>query len=57
MTETGAVYKNNATHTHVEKRKDLKRLLDYDISVSSEKRKKMEQRKLVNYVSNVDVIT
>ena len=42
---------------NVEKKKDLKRLFDYDSSVSSGKRKRLEQRKLVNYVSNVDVIT
>ena len=42
---------------NVEKRKDIKRLLDYECSVSSEKKKRLEQRKLVNYVSNVDVIT
>ena len=33
--------------------KDIKMLLDYECSVSSEKKKRLEQRKLVNYVSNV----
>lgn len=41
----------------VEKRKNLKRLLDYECSTGSLKKKRLEQRKLVNYVSNVDVIT
>ena len=42
---------------NIEKRKNLRRLFDDDSSVSSEKRERLEQRKLVNYVSNVDVIT
>ena len=42
---------------NIEKRKNLRRLFDDDSLVSSEKRERLEQRNLVNYVSNVDVIT
>ncbi len=38
----------------VKKRKNFKRLLDFE---SSGKRQSLEQKKLVNYVSNVHVIT
>ena len=41
----------------VEKRKNLKRLLDYGRSLSSEKSQRLGQKKLVNYVSNVDAIS
>ena len=40
-----------------EKRKNLKRLMDFESSMSSGKRQSLKQKKLVNYVSNVDVIT
>ena len=39
------------------KRKNLKRLMDFESSMSSGKRQSLKQKKLVNYVSNVDVIT
>ena len=42
---------------NVEKRKNLKRLFDYGRSLSSEKSQRLGQKKLVNYVSNVDAIT
>ena len=42
----------------VEKRTNLKRLLDFETSLKiSRKKQSLEQKKLVNYVSNVDVIT
>ena len=42
----------------VEKRKNLKRLLDLESSLkTSGNKQSLEKKKLVNYVSNVDVIT
>ena len=42
----------------VEKKKHLKRLLNFESSLKiSRKKQSLEQKKLVNYVSNVDVIT
>ena len=43
---------------NIENRQKLKRVLDYESSLkSSGKKKKLEQIKPVNYVSNVDAIT
>ena len=42
---------------NLENRQKSKRLLDYESSLCSGKKQRLEQKKLVNYVSNVDVIT